>query len=159
MLKAIYPGSFDPVTNGHLDIIERSAKLADKLIVGILVNPHKKSLFTVEERVSHLNTVTKHIPNVQVEQFQGLLVDFARKMDAKVVIRGLRAVTDFEAEFQMALINKNLNTDVETLFISACTKHLALSSSTVKEIACFGGTIDSMVPEEIKQIVLDKYKK
>lgn len=159
MLKAIYPGSFDPVTKGHLDIIERSAKLADTLIVGVLENPHKRSLFTVQERVDHLKMVTEHIENVQVEFFQGLLVDFARKMDAKVVIRGLRAVTDFESEFQMALINKSMNPDVETLFISTCTKYLAVSSSTVKEIASFGGEIDSMVPEQIKQIVIDKYKK
>lgn len=159
MLKAIYPGSFDPVTKGHLDIIERSAKLADTLIVGVLENPHKRSLFTVQERVDHLKMVTEHIENVQVEFFQGLLVDFARKMDAKVVIRGLRAVTDFESEFQMALINKSMNPDVETLFISTCTKYLAVSSSTVKEIASFGGEIDSMVPEQIKQIVMDKYKK
>lgn len=159
MLKAIYPGSFDPVTKGHLDIIERSAKLADTLIVGVLENPHKKSLFTVKERVEHLTMVTSHIENVQIEFFQGLLVDFARKMDAKVVIRGLRAVTDFEAEFQMALINKSMNADVETLFISTCTKYLAVSSSTVKEIASFGGDITSMVPKEIKQVVLDKYKK
>lgn len=160
MLKAIYPGSFDPVTNGHLDIILRAAKLMDQLVVGVLENPNKKnSLFSIDERIEHLKLVTKDLENVEVISFKGLLVDFAEKIDAKVVIRGLRAVTDFENEFQMALTNRSLHSDVETFFISTSVNYLYLSSSTVKEIAMFGGNINGMVPPEVEQVVLDKYKK
>ena len=160
MLKAIYPGSFDPVTNGHLDIIERASKLVDTLVVAVLENPNKSSsLFTVDERKEHLKMVTKHLGNVEVSSFKGLLVDFAKGIDAKIVIRGLRAVTDFESEFQMALINRSLNTSVETFFISTSVEYLYLSSSMVKEVAMFGGNIVDMIPAEIKDFVLDKYKK
>lgn len=157
MLKAIYPGSFDPVTNGHLDIIERSAKLVDTLIVAVLENNSKESLFTTEQRKEHLRIVTKHIPNVVIESFDGLLVEYAKDLNVKLVIRGLRAVTDFENEFKMALINRSLNPDIETLFISATAKHLYLSSSAVKEVASFGGNIDCMVPKEIRKYVVEKY--
>ena len=160
MLKANYPGSFDPVTHGHLDIITRASKLVDCLVVGILENPNKKnSLFTVDERIEHLKLVTGELENVEVASFKGLLVDFAEKIDAKVVIRGLRAVTDFENEFQMALINRSLHNDIETFFISTSVNYLYLSSSTVKEVAMFGGNIKGMVPPEIEKIVLEKYRK
>lgn len=160
MIKAIYPGSFDPVTNGHLDIIKRAAKLVDVLVVSVLENPHKSSsLFTVEERIKQLKKVTKDIGNVEVSSFGGLLVDYAKQIDAQVVIRGLRAVTDFESEFQMALTNRSLMPELETLFIPTSVEYLYLSSSTLKEVAMFGGNICSMVPCEIKQEVLDKFTK
>ena len=160
MIKAIYPGSFDPVTNGHLDIIRRAAKLVDVLVVSVLENPHKSSsLFTVEERIKQLKKVTKDIKNVEVSSFGGLLVDYAKQIDAQVVIRGLRAVTDFESEFQMALTNRSLMPELETLFIPTSVEYLYLSSSTLKEVAMFGGNICSMVPCEIKQEVLDKFTK
>ncbi len=160
MIKAIYPGSFDPVTNGHLDIIKRAAKLVDRLIVSVLENPHKSyALFTVEERIAHLKQVTKDIGNVEVSSFKGLLVDYAKQIDANVVIRGLRAVTDFESEFQMALTNRSLMQELETLFIPTSIEYLYLSSSTLKEVAMFGGNICSMIPCDIKQDVLDKFAK
>ena len=160
MIKAIYPGSFDPVTNGHLDIIKRAAKFVDVLVVSVLENPHKSSsLFTVEERIKQLKKVTKDIKNVEVSSFGGLLVDYAKQIDAQVVIRGLRAVTDFESEFQMALTNRSLMPELETLFIPTSVEYLYLSSSTLKEVAMFGGNICSMVPCEIKQEVLDKFTK
>lgn len=160
MIKAIYPGSFDPVTNGHLDIIKRAAKLVDVLVVSVLENPHKSSsLFTVQERIEQLKKVTKDIKNVEVSSFGGLLVDYAKQIDAQVVIRGLRAVTDFESEFQMALTNRSLMPELETLFIPTSVEYLYLSSSTLKEVAMFGGNICSMVPCEIKQEVLDKFTK
>ena len=160
MIKAIYPGSFDPVTNGHLDIIKRAAKLVDVLVVSVLENPHKSSsLFTVEERIKQLKKVTKDIKNVEVSSFGGLLVDYAKQIDAQVVIRGLRAVTDFESEFQMALTNRSLMPELETLFIPTSVEYLYLSSSTLKEVAMFGGNICSMVPCEIKHEVLDKFTK
>ncbi|MCI1931073.1 MAG: pantetheine-phosphate adenylyltransferase [Clostridia bacterium] len=160
MIKAIYPGSFDPVTNGHLDIIKRASKLVDKLVVSVLENPHKKSsLFTVEERIENLKLVTKDIKNIEISSFRGLLVDYAQQIDAQVIIRGLRAVTDFESEFQMALTNKSLFPNIETLFIPTSIEYLYLSSSTVKEIAMFGGNICGMVPCEIKESVLKKFRK
>lgn len=160
MIKAIYPGSFDPVTNGHLDIIKRAAKLVDKLVVSVLENPHKSgSLFTIDERINHLKRVTKDIENVEISSFNGLLVDYAKQINAQAVIRGLRAVTDFESEFQMALTNRSLMPELETLFIPTSVEYLYLSSSTLKEVAMFGGNICSMVPCEIKQDVLDKYTK
>lgn len=159
MLKAIYAGSYDPVTKGHLDIIERAARMVDVLVVAILENPNKRCLFTLQERKQHMAMVTKHIKNIEIVSFSGLLVDFAKKADAKILIRGVRTVEDFENEFQRALINKTLDSEIETLFIAASMKHLTISSSAVKEIATFGGEIDFMVPKEIKQFVIDKYKK
>ena len=149
MLRAIYPGSFDPVTNGHLDVIRRSSKMVDELIVGVLNNNAKMPLFSVEERVRMLKEVTKDIPNVRIYPFDGLLFDFAAKMEAGVVIRGLRAITDFEYELQMSQTNHKLNPDVETIFLTTSIEYSYLSSTTVKEIASYGGDITQFVPEAI----------
>ncbi len=159
MLKGIYPGSFDPVTRGHVDIIERAAKVVDRLVVSVIENPNKKALFTVEERMEHLRLITRDIPNVEVASFQGLTVDFAAQVGARAIIRGLRYVSDFEPEFQMALVNKSLNPEIETLFISADPTRLLLSSSAVKEVATFGGDFAFMVPEEMVEVIADKFKK
>ena len=153
-LRAIYPGSFDPVTFGHLDIIKRSASISDELIVGVLQNNKKTPLFSVEERVRMLEEVTKDINNVKVIPFEGLLIDFAKKMNAKVIVRGLRAVTDFEYELQMAQTNRKLDSEIETLFLTTSLEYSFLSSSTVKEIASFGGDIEQFVPK----LVMDRIK-
>jgi len=148
---AVYPGSFDPATMGHVDIIERASKIADKLIVAVLANPDKNSLFTVEERVAQLKEITADMPMVEVWHFEGLLVNFAKEMGSKVIIRGLRAMTDFEYEFQMALTNRELNSDLETLLIPTSSKFLFLSSSVVKQVAMFGGDYDKMVPPAVRR--------
>ena len=159
MLKGIYPGSFDPVTYGHLDVIERSSKLVDELIVGVLNNKAKSPLFSAEERVRMLNEVTKDMPNVTVVPFEGLLVDFARKMDAGLVIRGLRAITDFEYELQMAQTNHKMEPDVETVFLTTSLDYSYLSSTTVKEVAAFGGDISQFVPGIIADLIEEKMNK
>ncbi len=159
MLKGIYPGSFDPVTYGHLDVIERSSKLVDELIVGVLNNKAKSPLFSAEERVRMLNEVTKDMPNVTVVPFEGLLVDFARKMDAGLVIRGLRAITDFEYELQMAQTNHKMEPDVETVFLTTSLDYSYLSSTTVKEVAAFGGDISQFVPETVIDRIQEKIKR
>ena len=158
VMRAMYPGSFDPVTYGHLDIIKRAAMITDELIVGILQNKSKNSLFSVEERVTMLNEVTKEIENVKIVPFEGLLVDFARQMDAKVIVRGLRAITDFEYELQMSQTNRKLDSDVETLFLTTSLEYSYLSSTTVKEVASFGGDITQFVPEFVAKQVTEKIK-
>ena len=158
MLRAIYPGSFDPVTKGHLDIIERAAAIADELIVGVLQNKAKSPLFSVEERVTMLKEVTKNIKNVKIVPFEGLLIDFAKQMDAKVIVRGLRAITDFEYELQMSQTNRKLNADVETIFLTTNLEYSYLSSTTVKEVASFGGDITQFVPEFVAEKVTEKIK-
>lgn len=159
MLKGIYPGSFDPVTYGHLDVIERSSKLVDELIIGVLNNKAKSPLFSAEERVRMLNEVTKDMPNVTVVPFEGLLVDFARKMDAGLVIRGLRAITDFEYELQMAQTNHKMEPDVETVFLTTSLDYSYLSSTTVKEVAAFGGDISQFVPGIVADLIEEKMNK
>ena len=156
MLKGIYPGSFDPVTFGHLDIIRRSAGLVDELIVGVLNNKAKSPLFSVKERVRMLNEVTKDMPNVRIVPFEGLLVDFARRSGASVVIRGLRAITDFEYELQMSQTNHKLEPNVETMFLTTSIEYSYLSSTTVKEIAAFGGDLSQFVPEAVAVELMKK---
>ena len=158
MLRAIYPGSFDPVTFGHIDIIERAARISDELIVGVLQNKAKTPLFSVEERVIMLREVTKHLKNVKIIPFEGLLIEFAKQMDAKVIVRGLRAITDFEYELQMSQTNRKLNSDVETLFLTTSLDYSYLSSTTVKEVASFGGDITQFVPEFVAEKVTEKIK-
>lgn len=156
MRVAIYPGSFDPVTLGHLDIIRRAAGLYDKVIVGVLSNSGKAPLFTAEERVELIRKVTSDISGVSVDSFSGLLVDFAEKNDASVIIKGLRTVADFEYEFQMALINKALNSNYETVFLMTDTKYSYISSSMVKDVARFHGDLNGFVPEQIIDKVINK---
>lgn len=149
MLRAIYPGSFDPVTYGHIDIIQRSAKIVDELIVGVLNNKAKMPLFSVEERVRMLKEVTKDLPNVKIVPFDGLLVDFAVSLEADVIIRGLRAITDFEYELQMSQTNHKMQSSIETMFLTTSIEYSYLSSTTVREIAAFGGDVSQFVPEAV----------
>ena len=158
MLRGIYPGSFDPVTLGHIDIIERSSRLTDELIVGVLQNKAKTPLFSVEERVKMLEAVTKHLPNVRIVPFEGLLAQFARQMKANLVIRGLRAITDFEYELQMAQTNHKLEPEIETIFLTTNLTYSYLSSTMVKEVAGFGGDISQFVPDVIEKKIQEKMK-
>ncbi len=159
MLRAIYPGSFDPVTLGHLDIIRRSAAIADELVVGILNNKAKTPLFSVEERVKMLEEVTTDILNVRIIPFEGLLVEFAKQMEAKVIVRGLRAITDFEYELQMSQTNHKIEPKIETLFLTTGLEYSFLSSTTVKEVASFGGDITQFVPKAIEKTIKEKIEK
>ena len=157
MKTAIYPGSFDPVTLGHYDIIERSSKIFDKLIVGVLNNSAKSPLFSVEERVNMLKDVTSHFPNVEVQSFAGLLIDFVRSNDANVIVRGLRAITDFEYELQLAQMNRVIAPEIDTLFLTTNLKYAYLISSMAKEVALYGGDISSFLSPEIADKVREKY--
>ncbi len=159
MLRGIYPGSFDPVTFGHVDVITRSAGKVDELIVGVLNNKAKSPLFSAEERVRMLEEITKEMPNVRILPFEGLLVDFARKMKADLVIRGLRAITDFEYELQMAQTNHKMEPELETVFLTTSLEYSYLSSSTVKEVAAFGGDISQFVPKIVVDRIAEKMKK
>ncbi len=156
MRVAVYPGSFDPVTNGHLDIIKRSAKLFDKVIVAVLNNTSKNPIFTTRERVDMLREVTESLGNVEVDSFEGLLIDYMVENDIKLIVKGLRAISDFEAEFQMALMNRKLSSDVETVFMMTHSEYSYLSSSLVKEVFRFGGNITDFVPPEVVIRLNDK---
>ncbi len=159
MKIAIYPGSFDPPTMGHLDIIRRASKITDKLIVAILYNPNKTNpMFSIKDRKKMLNLIINDLDNVEVDFFEGLLVDYAVKKQAKIIVKGLRAISDFESEFQMALTNRKLAPQVETVFMMTNDKYSFLSSSVVKEIMEFGGCIDDLVPEKVKEFIGEKAK-
>ena len=149
MAKAIVPGSFDPVTNGHLDIIERAAKLFENVTVAVAINSGKTPLFTMEERIQMGREEVGHLPNVEVDSFTGLLVDYAESRGASVIVKGLRAVMDFEYELQMALMNRRQRAEVETVFMMTGTEYSYLSSSIVKEIARLGGSVEGLVPENV----------
>ncbi|MGP0127887.1 MAG: pantetheine-phosphate adenylyltransferase [cyanobacterium endosymbiont of Rhopalodia musculus] len=155
---AIYPGSFDPITLGHLDIIERGGKLFEQIIVAVLCNPNKHPLFSVEKRVEQIRECTKHLTNVRVDSFTGLTVDYARLRSAGVLLRGLRVLSDFEKELQMAHTNKTLSEEIETVFLATTTEYSFLSSSNVKEIAQFGGSISHLVPENVARDIYRYYR-
>lgn len=158
MRTAVYPGSFDPCTNGHLDVIKRASKLFDKVVVAVLINSSKTPMFSAEERVEMLKRVTGDIKNVEIHSFSGLLVDFMNKINSQIIIKGIRAVSDFEYEFQMALTNQTLYEDLETLFLHTSKEYMFLSSSIVKEIAKYGGCLDSLVPSSLIPIIKSRFK-
>ena len=157
MKIAVCPGSFDPATNGHIDIIQRSAKLFDKVIVAVLNNPNKQPLFSVEERVEILKKTCGSIQNVEIDSFSGLLIEYAKSKNANAIVKGLRAVSDFEYELQMALMNKKLYPEVETVFMMTSSKYSYLSSSLVKEVARLGGCIKGLVPEIIEREIYRRF--
>ncbi len=157
MIKCVYPGSFDPITSGHLDIICRASAMFDDVTVAVLVNKNKKPAFTTEQRMDFIRRGTKHLPGVKVDSFSGLLVDYMREKGANLVIRGLRAISDFEYEFQMAAMNAKLAKDIETIFLMTDISNSFLSSSMVKELAYHGGDITGLVPDAIKEDVIQLY--
>ncbi len=154
---AVCPGSFDPVTYGHLDIITRGAKIFDKVIVAVLVNSKKNPLFTIEERLELLREATKELPNVEVDTFSGLLIDYMREKQARVLIKGLRAVSDFEYEMQMASINRKLDEDIETFFVMTNNQYSFLSSSIVKEVARYNAPVSDLVPPAVEKALRSKF--
>lgn len=156
---AVYPGSFDPITNGHVDIIQRGLKIFDNILVAVLENPKKKPLFSTKERISMIKEIFANYKNTDVKAFHGLLVEFARKNKAKVVIRGLRAISDFEYEFQMALMNRKLDPEIETFFMMPNISYSFLSSKLVKEIFMLGGCLKDLVPAEVESKLREKFKK
>jgi pantetheine-phosphate adenylyltransferase len=157
MQTAVYPGSFDPCTNGHLDIIRRASKMFDKIIVAVLINEKKNPSFSIEERVSMLKKVTQDIPNVEIHSFSGLLAEFMTKNNYSVIIKGLRAVSDYEYEVQMALTNRNLCNDIETVFMPCSSEFMFLSSSIVKEIAKYNGRLEGLVPDGIIGLIKRRF--
>jgi pantetheine-phosphate adenylyltransferase len=158
MKLAVYPGSFDPLTNGHVDIIERGTHLFDKIVVAILVNVDKSPLFSMQERVDIVREVFKGRPNVEVDTFDGLLVDYVAKRNADVIVRGLRALSDFETEFQMALMNRRLNPDIETVFMMPAEQYTYISSRLIKEVFSLGGQVRGLVPEIVERRLREKQR-
>lgn len=158
MKIAVYPGSFDPVTNGHVDVIERASKLFDKIIVGVGENPEKKSLFSKDERVGMINEATSHIKNIEVEAFDGLLLDYVKEKNSKIIVRGLRVISDFEVEFQRALLNRKVDGDIETIFIMTKEDYVFLNSSVIKELAMFKGSVKDLVPEVVVKKLEEKFQ-
>ncbi len=156
MKRAIYPGSFDPVTFGHLDVIHRAARISEELIVGVLENGSKNQLFSAAERVNMLEEATRDLPNVRILSFEGLLIDFAKQEECQVIIRGLRAITDFEYELQMAQTNRIMDAKLDTMFLTTSLEYAYLSSSTVKEVARFGGNLSKFVPEAVAKRLKEK---
>ncbi len=157
--SAVYAGTFDPITYGHIDLVERASRIFSEVIVGIAASPHKKPLFTLDERVAMTKQVLSQFSNVKVYGFHSLLLDFAREHDANVILRGLRAVADFDYEFQLASMNRNLNPKIESMFLMPGEKYMYVSSSIVKEIAVLGGDINGFVPEIVANALKEKYKK
>jgi pantetheine-phosphate adenylyltransferase len=155
--KAIYPGSFDPLTNGHIDIIERALGIFDKVIVAVLHNPSKKAMFSMEERVEMIQTIFKNNPAIEVESFGGLLVDYASMKKAVAVVRGMRAISDFESEFQMAMMNRKLNKEIQSVFLMTGFRWIFTSSSIIKEAAQFGGDVSDMVPDIVNKKLVEKF--
>ena len=155
---AVYPGSFDPLTNGHVDIISRGARLFDRIIVAILVNAEKAPLFTMDERVQIMRRVFGGLPNVEVDTFEGLLVDYMERRQAQVIVRGLRAVSDFEFEFQMALMNRRLNGKIETVFMMPAEQYSYISSRLIKEVFALGGRVHGLVPDIVEDRLRDKFR-
>lgn len=159
MLTFVYPGSFDPVTNGHLDIINRAAKICDRLIVVVVVNTNKVPAFTIEERLELLHLAVGNRKNIEITSYSGLLVDFMKEVNAKTIIKGLRALSDFEYEMQMAMLNHNLDEDIDTLFMMTSIQNSFLSSSAIRELARYGAKIDDFVPSQIADIIIRKLNK
>jgi len=159
MKTAVYPGSFDPVTNGHIDVIERALRLFDKIVVAVGDNPEKKPFFSTKERLEMLKESIKHLNNVEIDSFSGLLLDYVKKKKSKIIVRGLRAVSDFEFEFQRALMNRVVDQNIETVFIMTKEDFVYLDSSIIKEMAMFGGNISGMVPDIVEKKLKEKFSK
>ena len=158
MIKAVYPGSFDPLSNGHLDIINRAAKILDELHIIVSVYKRKKNTFTIEERVNMIKLVTKHLPNVYVTSYEGLVVNYCKENGIKILIRGLRNYQDYEAEFSLYQFNRDIDANVETMLMMPTNKHIFVSSSAIKELVSFDADISNYVPAEIKEMIINKYK-
>lgn len=157
-IRAIYPGSFDPITNGHIDIIKRSLCIFDEVIIAILINPEKKALFTVEERKKMIEETFKDESRVEIDTFDGLLVEYAKRKKASLIIRGIRAISDYEYEFQMALMNRRLSSDIETVFMMPAESYSFLSSKLVKEVFMLGGSLSGLIPDVVYKALKDKFK-
>lgn len=157
MKTAVYPGSFDPVTNGHIDVIERALKIFDRVIVAVGDNPEKKPLFTTKERIGMLKESTKHLKNIEIDSFSGLLIDYVKRKNSKIIIRGLRAISDFEFEFQRALLNRVVDNEIETVFIMTKEHYVYLNSSIVKEMAMFGGNLNDLIPRIVEKKLKEKF--